>query len=182
MTRISYNWKTDFIYALLWSFVFVTFFVWALLLIGLVRIPINEFLFGIYGFGIPVISIFIGFRPILSLFTVPDTLFLNQNGQLLTSDSEIIKIEDIQSLEINQVGAAAGHLIYYELTLYKTPDVLKKKKRNSLILTEPYNIKYIFQSRTDLIDKLTQLGVEVKKIKYKPYSTRHFFGVRNKFK
>ncbi|GGG30670.1 hypothetical protein [Pontibacter amylolyticus] len=181
-TRITYNWKTDTIYTLFWSFVFVTFFVWALQLIDLIRIPVNEFLFGIYGFVLPVISFFIGLRPVLSLFTVPDTLFINEKGQLITSDSEIIKIEDIQTLEINQVGAGSGHLVYYELTLNKAPNVLKKKKRNSLILTEPYSIKYIFQTRTDLISQITELGVEVNKIKNKPYNTRYFFGIRDKFK
>jgi hypothetical protein len=49
------------------------------------------------------------------------------------------------------------------MTFKKEPAILKNKKRKSLILIEPYNIKYIFQTRNDLIDKLIKSGLDERK-------------------
>ncbi len=130
----------------------------------------------------PIITLFIGLRPILSLFAIPDTLYINDNRQIVTKELEVITNDNIQTLEINQIGAGSGHLVYYEMTFKKEPTILKNKKRKSLILIEPYNIKYIFQTRTDLIDKLIKSGLDERKIKMKPIKTKHFWGIRDKFK
>ncbi len=100
----------------------------------------------------------------------------------MTKELEVITNDNIQTLEINQIGAGSGHLVYYEMTFKKEPTILKNKKRKSLILIEPYNIKYIFQTRTDLIDKLIKSGLDERKIKMKPIKTKHFWGIRDKFK
>ena len=181
-TRIAYNWKFDGAYTFFWSFVFLTIFLLTFELLAESKRPSHELLIAFYGFALPIITLFIGLRPILSLFTLPDTLFVNDTGLLITSESEIITVENISTLEINQVGAGSGYLIYYEMTFIKLPTILKNKKRKSLILIEPYNIKYIFQSRTDFIDKLIEIGLEENKIKNKPYKTKNFFGIRDNFK
>ena len=181
-TRIAYNWKFDGAYTFFWSLVFLTIFLLTFELLAESKRPSHELLIAFYGFALPIITLFIGLRPILSLFTLPDTLFVNDTGLLMTSESEIITVENISTLEINQVGAGSGYLIYYEMTFIKLPTILKNKKRKSLILIEPYNIKYIFQLRTDFIDRLIELGLEENKIKIKPYKTKNFFGIRDKFK
>jgi hypothetical protein len=61
------------------------------------------------------------------------------------------------------------------MTFKKEPAILKNKKRKSLILIEPYNIKYIFQTRNDLIDKLIKSGLDERKIIMKPFKTKHFW-------
>lgn len=180
--RISYNWKYDATYTFIWAIIIVSLFILVFQTILHPGKPIIKPLLAINGLFVPIITFFIGLRPILSLFTIPDTLFINNKGQLMTGDLEIITPEDIKSLELNRIGFGSGHLIYYEMTFYKTLNVLKNKKRKSLIVTEPYNMKYIFQSRTDFVDKLINIGLEENKIKTNPYKTRHFFGLRDRFK
>ena len=136
----------------------------------------------IYILTVPLTTIFVGLRPVLSLFTFPDTLFLNDSGQLKLRNGDVIKLANIKSLEINQVGFGQGHLLYYELTFFEKPISWNNRKRSSLILTERYNIKYIFQTRTDFIDKLIDLGLSEKAIKWKPEKTKHLFGIRDRFK
>ncbi len=180
--RISYNWRHDATYTFLWAIIISTLFVLILQTIIHPGKPLLKPLLAINGLFVPLITLFIGLRPIFSLFTIPDTLYINDKGQLLTRDSEVVSLDNIQTLEINEVGATKSHLIYYEMTFNKAPNVLRNKKRKSLILTEPYNIKYIFQSRTDLVDRLIDLGLAEDKIKTKQYRIRHFFGIRDKFK
>jgi hypothetical protein len=138
-------------------------------------------LLAINGLFVPIITFFIGLRPVLSLFTFPDTLLLNESGQLTISKGDIIKTENIKSLEINQVGFGQGHLVYYELTFFEKPVSWNNRKRSSLILTERYNIKYIFQTRTDLIDKLVDLGLSEKRIQGKQGNIKNLFGIRDRF-
>lgn len=180
--RISYNWRHDATYTLLWAIIISTLFVLILQTIIHPGKPLLEPLLAINGLVVPITTLFIGLRPILSLFTIPDTLYINDKGQIVTKESEVITNNKIQSLEINQVGAGSGHLIYYEMTFNNELSILKNKKRKSLILIEPYNIKYIFQTRTDLIDKLIDSGLDERKVTSKPYKTKHFFGIRDKFK
>jgi len=177
--RIAYNWKFDGLYTFFWALVFFTIFLLTFELVAESKRSFHELFLGFYGFGLPIITLFIGFRPILSLFTVPDTLYINEKGLLITGESEIFTVEDIRALEINQVGAGAGHLIYYEITFNKTPYILKNRK--SLILTEPYNIKYIFKTRTDLVDRLKDLGLLDRKIFTKPYRTKSLLRIRDKY-
>jgi len=181
-TRITYNWKFDGLYALIYLSVFLTVFLLIFEFSADFKKPLHKLLIAFYGIFLPILTLFIGFRPILSLFTVPDTLYINEKGQLITTELEIISLKNIESLEINQVGAGSGHLLYYEIICNKPPTVLRNKKRKSLILIEPYNIKYIFQTRTDFVDRLIEIGLEENKINNKPYKTKNFFGLRDKFK
>jgi hypothetical protein len=135
----------------------------------------------IYLLSVPLTTFFVGLRPVISLFTLPDILFLNDSGQLTLKNGDIIKIDNIKSLEVNQVGFGQGHLVYYELTFFEKPINWNKRKRSSLILTERYNIKYIFQTRTDFIDKLIDLGFSEKAIQWKQGKTKYLFGIRDKF-
>ena len=180
--RISYNWRHDATYTFIWAIIIATLFVLILQTIIHPGKPIIKPLLAINGLFVPIVTLFIGLRPVLSLFTIPDTLYINDKGQIVTKELEVITNDKIQNLEINQVGAGSGHLIYYEMTFNKELSILKNKKRKSLILIEPYNIKYIFQTRTDLIDKLIDLGLDERKVKSKSYKTKHFFGIRDKFK
>src|SRR5690606_13470496 len=97
------------------------------------------------------------------------------NGQLMTENLQIIAPENIKTFELNPIGFGPGYLIYYEMTFFNSLNISNSKKRNSLILTEPYRIKYIFQSRTDLVDRLIKIGLEEKKIISNQYKTRHLF-------
>jgi len=142
--------------------------------------PDNRLLF-IYLLTVSLTTFFVGLRPVLSLFTFPDTLFLNDIEQLTLSNGDIIELDNIKSLEVNQVGFGQGHLLYYELTFFEKPLSWNNRKRSTLILTERYNIKYIFQTRTDLINKLIDLGLSKKVIQWKPEKTKHLFGIRDRF-
>ena len=179
--RISYNWLIDASYTLIWAILIATLFVLILQTIIHPGEPMIKPLLAINGLFVPIITIFIGLRPILSLFAIPDTLYINDNRQIVTKELEVITNDNIQTLEINQIGAGSGHLVYYEMTFNKEPTILKNKTRKSLILIEPYNIKYIFQTRTDMIDKLINSGLDDRKIKMKPIKTKHFWGIRDKF-
>lgn len=179
--RISYNWLADSAYTMVWTSIFTTLLVISIQIFSQNK-PFIQPLISINIFAILIPTFFIGLRPILSLFTIPDTLYVNHKGQLVTKESEVITHDKIQALEINQVGAGSGHLIYYKMTFNKVPSILKNKKRKSLILIEPYNIKHIFQTRTDLIDKLIDLGLDERKVKSKPFKTKHIWGIRDKFK
>lgn len=182
INRISYNWRQDATYTCIWAIIIVTLFV--LILQALIHPgeSLTMPLLAINGFFVPIITFFVGLRPVLGLFAIPDTLYINAQGQLITSTAEVITMEDIDRLEICQVGAGAGHLIYYEMTLKKIPSILKGRKRKSLVMTERYNIKHLFQTRTDLIDKLVCLGLDEKKVSARPYSIKGFWGIRDKFK
>jgi hypothetical protein len=180
--RISYNWRHDATYTFIWVVIITTLFVLLLQAIFHPGKPITEPLLAINGLVVPIITLFIGLRPILSLFTIPDTLYIDYKGQIVTKEWEVITNDEIHTLEINQVGAGSGHLIYYEMTFNKEPSILKNKKRKSLILIEPYNLKYLFQTRTDLIDKLIDSGLDEIKVKFKPFKAKHFLGIRDKFK
>ena len=72
-------------------------------------------------------------------------------------------------------------MIYYEIIFNKTPTFLVNKKRQSLILTEPYNIRHIFQSRKDIENTFREIGLPPYKIKNKRQKTIHFLGFRDKF-
>jgi len=180
-TRITYNWARDTIYTLTWTLIVTTLFVIVLQTIIHPGESMIKPWLAINGLFVPIITFFIGLRPVLSLFTLPDTLFLNEGGQLTIRNGDIIKTDNIKSLEINQVGFGQGHLVYYELTFFEKPISWNNRKRSSLILTERYNIKYIFQTRTDFIDKLIDLGLSEKAIQWKQGKTKHLFGIRDRF-
>ena len=180
-TRITYNWASDTVYTLICSLIFTTAFAIVLQTIIHPGESIVKPLLAINGLFVPIITFFIGLRPVLSLFTIPDTLFLNESGQLTRSNGEVIRTDNIKSIDINQLGLGQGHLIYYELIFFEKPVNWNNRKRSSLILTERYNIKYIFQTRTDFIDKLIDLGLSEKTIRWKQGKTKHLFGIRDRF-
>ncbi len=119
-TRISYNWKSDVKYTLIWSVIIITVFLGFLELSSKIKRPIHEILIFFYGFTLPLITFVIGLRPILSLFTIPDTLFINKNGQLMTENLQIIAPENIKTFELNPIGFGPGYLIYYEMTFFNS--------------------------------------------------------------
>jgi len=130
---------------------------------------------------IPITVLFIGLRPILGLRTSVDTLYVSDN-KLILGKSEIIKIENIDSVEVHQIGAAESHLLYYEIILKKPPTILKIKDRKSLVAVEPYNIRHILQTRLDVLRHLTRLGLSEDKIQWNEMKTKHILGFREKFK
>ena len=129
---------------------------------------------------VPIITLFIGLRPVLGLLTVPDVLYIREN-QLLLKNEEEIKVEDIKCLYIHQIGVAQSHLLYYEMILNETPVLIKSRKRKSLVMVEPYNLKYIFQTRLDILDQLIVLGLSEEKVVWQEVRLKHFF-IRDKFK
>ena len=179
--RISYHWLKDMVYTATWSFIITTIFV---IIIEIILHNDKQFIKPILAINlliIPFSILFLGLRPILGLRIIPDTLFINKN-KLTLENEEVILIENIISIEVHQIGAAQSHLLYYEIILKEIPKSIKIRKRKSLVIVEPYNIKYLFDTRVDFLQHLIDLGFPEEKINWKEVKTKHIFGFREKFK
>lgn len=180
--RVSYNWLIDMFYTLFWALLITTVFVIFLqLLIHPEKLMLTPILV-INGLFVPIITIFIGLRPVVSLFVIPDTLFVDNRNRIYLNNREEIKIENIEKIDVKQIGAAQSHMIYYELTLNDLPKKLQKRKRKSLVIIEPYNIKHTFRTRLDFLSLMADFGLNEEKIYWNEVKTRHIFGIRDKFK
>ena len=179
--RISYNWLKDMIYTGIWSFIITTIFV---VIMEIIIHNDNQFVKPILAINfviVPFAILFIGLRPILGLRIIPDTLFIKKN-KITLENGEIILIENITSIEVHQIGAVQSHLLYYEMILKEIPKSIKIRKRKSLVIVEPYNIKYLFDTRVDFLQHIIDLGFPEEKINWKEVKTKHIFGFREKFK
>ena len=180
--RISYNWFIDMFYTMFWAILITTTFVICLQPIIHPGKSMLAPILAINGLFIPIITIFIGLRPVVGLFVIPDTLYIDNRKRIYLNNREEIKIENIAKIDVKQIGAAQSHLIYYELTLNDLPKRLQKRKRKSLIIIEPYNIKHIFQTRLDFLSLMADYGLSEEKIEWNEMKMKHILGIRDKFK
>lgn len=178
--RVSYHWLNDMVLTAIVALFAVTALAFILTFFVDNDNDPFEFVIVLIIFFVPIITLFIGLRPVLGLLTVPDVLYI-QGNQLLLKNEEEIKVEDIKCVYIHQIGAAQSHLLYYEMTLKKIPISISSRKRKSLIMVEPYNLKYLFQTRLDFLDCLTELGLSEDKINYSEVRLKHMF-IRDNFK
>jgi hypothetical protein len=175
--RITYHWIKDSMYTFLWAFL------------------ASSILFVAIGFFLKshdstikdililscIISGIIGARPLLSLFAIPDTLYL-KDGKLWLSDGDSIDINDIKIVWIKSIGAGSRKFKYYEIEMTKLPTIFYLKNRKSIVAVERYNIKYIFKEYDGLIKTLVGLGLDSSKIVNSEVKIKHLLGFRDKFK
>ena len=159
--RISYNWRHDATYTFIWAIIIATLFVLILQTIIHPGKPIIKPLLAINGLFVPIVTLFIGLRPVLSLFTIPDTLYINDKGQIVTKELEVITNDKIQILEINQVGAGSGHLIYYEMTFNKELSILKNNLFKVITILQSQNDK-LEKDKVYLADSLADISHQLK--------------------
>jgi hypothetical protein len=127
------------------------------------------------------ISLPIGLRPVLGLFRIPDTLYLDDKN-LCREDGEIIDIPNIACLTVNIIGLGAGELQYYELEL-KTPlPNTRGKKRQSIVLVERYDLRNLLQSKSDILTIFKSAGLDQNLIRQKQVKWYHALGIRDRFK
>ncbi len=180
--RISYYWFGDMVYTIFWSIINTTVFVIILQLIFHPGKPMLTPLIVLNCFVIPITAIFIGLRPMLALFTIPDTLYVDDRNRIYHSNGTEIKAENITQIEIKQIGSGKSHMLYYEISLNEIPNSLIHRRRKSLIVSEKYDIRYIFRTKANLIEKYKELGIQEEKITWSDYSWKNFWGFRDKFK
>jgi hypothetical protein len=180
--RISYNWLIDMFYTMFWAILITTIFVCLLQLIMHPGKSMLTPILAINGLFVPIITIFIGLRPVISLFVIPDTLHVDKRNRIYLNNREEIEIETIAEINVKQIGVAQSHLIYYELILRDLPESLQKRKRKSLIVLEPYNIKHTFQTRLDFLSLIADCGLSEDKIQWDEVKIKHMFGMRDKFR
>lgn len=175
--RIAYNWIKDSMYTFLWAFLASSIFftVMSFFVKSQDSIFLNIFILSL------IISVIIGARPLLSLFTKPDTLYL-KDGKLCLSDGDFIEINDIKTVWIKRIGAGSREFKYYEIEMTKLPTIFYLKNRKSIIAVERYNIKYIFKEYDGLIITLVGLGLDPSKIVNSEVKIKHLLGFRDKFK
>ena len=179
--RISYHCLLDMLYTMLWAIFIMTTLVITLQLIIHPGKALLTPIIALNGLFVPLITIFIGLRPVLSLFVKPDTIYIDNNNRLFLKNNEQIYIEHIEKINVKQIGVAQSHLIYYEIILNVLPNILHNKKRKSLIVVEPYKIRHIFQTRLDFISIVMDLGLKEEKIVWDEWKWKHMFGIRDKF-
>ena len=168
-------------YTAIWATIITTIFV---IILQIVIHNGNQFIKPLLALNllfVPLATLFGGLRPILGLRIVPDTLYIDRN-KLTFKNGEEIDIENIESVNVHQIGAAQSHLLYYEMTLRENPKFLMNRKRKSLVMVEPYDIRHFFQTRLDFLGHLTELGLTEKKIEWNEMKTKHILGFREKFK
>lgn len=138
--------------------------------------------FIISGFIVLLATLIGGLRPILGLRIIPDTLYIDHAKNLTFKNGEIIKVDNIQELTVHEIGVNESHMQYYEILLNKTPNNISTRKRKSLVLVEPYNIKNFFSTRSDFLNHLKKLGLSESKIIQGEGSLKTILGFRNRFK
>lgn len=125
------------------------------------------------------ISLPIGFRPVYSLFRIPDTLY-EAHGNIYRSNGDCLSINSIIGLTINVVGIGAGELQYYTVEL--APSITKSAHSASryLVLVERYNIKHLLQTRTDILTRFMEAGLDANRISRKQIRLKHILGFRDR--
>ena len=138
--------------------------------------------FIISGFIVLLSTLIGGLRPILGLRILPDTLYVDHAKNLTFKNGENIDIDSIEEIIIHEIGVSASHMQYYEMLLNKTPNTISTRKRKSLVLIEPYNIKHFFSTRSDFLNHLKSLGLSESKITQGEGNLKTTLGFRNRFK
>ena len=127
------------------------------------------------------ISLPIGLRPVYSLFTIPDTLYLTCE-KLQRGNGEFIDIQNIAGLTVNTIGLGASELQFYELELKKPLLSPRGKARQSLVLVERYDLRHVLQTRSDILTSLRKAGLDNRLITRKQVRWYHALGIRDKLK
>jgi len=175
--RISYNWTKDSIYTLKWILISTTIFV---LIMNFFVIAQQNMLSEILAISI-LITLIIGSRPILGLFTIPDTLYL-VNNKIELETGELIEPKVIKAVWVKSTGTGPREVSYYEIELTELKTAVLIKNRKTLIAVEPYDIKYPLRKNRNFIKILKGLGLEEDKIFYSKQSWNSILGFRDKFK
>ena len=175
--RITYNWIKDSMYTFLWAFLASSILFIA---IGFYIKSHDSIIKDILILSFIITGI-IGARPLLSLLTIPDTLYL-KGGKLWFSDVDFIDVNDIKTVWIKRIGAGSRAFKYYEIEMTKLPTIFFLKNRKSIVVVERYNIKYIFREYNGLIKTLEGLGLDTNKIVKSEVKLKHLFGIRDRFK
>jgi hypothetical protein len=175
--RITYHWIKDSMYTFIWASLASAIF---FLVISLFVKSQDSIILNILILSC-IISITIGARPLLSLFAIPDTIYL-KDGKLLLSDGDFIDINDIKTVWIKRIGAGSREFKYYEIEMTKLPTIFYLKNRKSIVAVERYNIKYIFREYNGLVKTLEGLGLDSSKIVNSEVKIKHLLGFRDKFK
>lgn len=129
---------------------------------------------------VPIGTLFIGLRPVLNLFIVPDTLYKGEDGNLYVGNGRELEISNIKEVRIREKGRATYHLYFYEIKLKRNKQ-LTKGKRKSLIVTEPYNVRYWNDKRIDFPKFLLEMGLSENCIKTHDKMLKYRLGIREAF-
>ena len=175
--RIAYNWVKDFAYTFIWSAIGSAVFVGVM---HLFVAPQHDVLKSAVLLSF-AITLPIGMRPVYSLFTIPDTLYLT-GEKLHRANGEIIDIQNIAGLTVNTIGLGSGELQFYELELKKPLPSPRVKSRQSLVLVERYDLRYLLQTRSEILTIFKSAGLDQNRIKQKQVKWYHALGIRDRFK
>lgn len=182
MKRISYHWLKDMTYTMAWSVILMPIFLTLLHLTIYQSPPDFDFLLIAELILVPMSTVFIGLKPLIGLYSSVDTLYIDQFNNLAFKTGEIIDIENIETVNVHQVGSVGSRMKYYEILTIELPRMIMFRKRKSMVIVEPYDIRNIFQSRTDFLTHLIERGLPKEKIHWKKLKIKHLFGFREKFK
>lgn len=179
--RITYYWPTAVLHTALWTAILISLLVISfqyLFLEGGIKL---KGLLAVNLLFIPVASIFIGLRPILGLFVVPDTLY-RKGEKLLLRNSEEIEIKNIKKVYVHRIGFGSNATLYYQINLKESPELIVHRKRKFLVAVEPYRIQNLFQERTDLLNHFYELGLAEGKVQWQKKELKQILGFGQKFK
>src|SRR5690554_8156503 len=98
--RISYNWFIDMFYTMFWAILITTTFVICLQPIIHPGKSMLAPILAINGLLITIITIFIGLRPVVGLFVIPDTLDIDKSKRTYLNKREEFKIENTATTDV----------------------------------------------------------------------------------
>lgn len=126
-------------------------------------------------------TLFGGLSPIMNLRVLPDVLYIEQN-ELKFRNGERLNIDEIKHLIIHRIGFGEFEMQYYKILLIDTPNNTINRKRKSLVIVEPFHIKYLISISSEFINHLKALGLCESKIKNGDSNVKTILGFRNRFK